>query len=86
MLDNRQFSLVVVAVAVLSLPIVGAVVVSRWRIEALRPTPAKMSDLALDALKAVDAGNFRSARELVEKIDLAYLDGKGRQTIRLTGQ
>ena len=73
-LDNRQLSLMAVTVAVLTLPVVGAVVVRSWQAEALRPTPAKMTNLALESLKAIDAGNFREARESVEKIDLAYLD------------
>jgi hypothetical protein len=31
-------------------------------------------------------GRYRILRIGVESIDLAYLDGRGRQTIRLTGQ
>jgi hypothetical protein len=31
-------------------------------------------------------GRYRILRIGVESVDLAYLDGRGRQTIRLTGQ
>lgn len=73
-LDHKQQSIGAATVFLLTIPIVGMVIVARWRADAVKPTPAKMTNLLIETLAAVDAEKFTVAREFVQKLDLAYLD------------
>jgi tetratricopeptide (TPR) repeat protein len=72
--DNKDISIILASVLMLTIPLATKVVVERRRAEAMRPTPEKMTGLLAEALAAVDASEFLRARELARQLDLAYLE------------
>lgn len=72
--QNRELSLIVAGVFLLTVPILVMFVAQSWRAEAARPTRAKMTNLLLQTVTAIDRGRFQEAQSLTKKLDLAYLD------------
>jgi TolA-binding protein len=71
---NKGLAVIVAGVFLLTIPILVAFVAQNWRAAAARPTRAKMTNLLLETMAAVDAGKFGKARNLIDRLDLAYLD------------
>jgi tetratricopeptide (TPR) repeat protein len=79
-LVNRALSLAALTIVLLTVPVVAKVVYEHRKAEGNRPTSAKMSNLLLEALSAVEKNEFETASEILSRVNVAYVD-KEQQTL-----